>query len=124
MRRRGRGFRSLTAPGRHRLRIAIKHMRYATEFFGAISDEKSATRFARRAADLQDALGALNDAANAVGLVSKLVAGREAELGRVAEVVTGWCARESEGDAAGLRRAWLRMRNAASRWRDAYETRA
>ena len=84
VRRRGRGFRSLTAPGRHRLRIAIEHMRYATEFFGAISDEKSATRFARRAADLQDALGALNDAANAVGLVSKLVAGREAELGRVA----------------------------------------
>ncbi len=124
MRKRGRGLRSLTPPERHRLRIAIKHMRYATEFFAGVFGEKSATRFVSKAADLQDALGELNDAANAARLVSELVPVRGADMARVSGVVTEWCARESEGDAESLKRAWRRLRRIAARWREDYETQA
>jgi inorganic triphosphatase YgiF len=124
LRKRGRGFRSLTPPERHRLRIAIKHMRYATEFFGGLFDMKRAKRFTSRASDFQDTLGGLNDAANAMRLGSELASGLGAELARVSGVVTEWCARESEGDAEGLKREWRRMRKIAARWRDEYETQA
>ncbi len=74
VRRRGRRFRSLTPESRHALRIAMKHMRYATEFFGALfhrgSRPPSATL--RKAAALQDLLGELNDAAIAERLVKTL----------------------------------------------------
>ena len=42
MRKRGRGFKSLDQKARHRLRIGVKHLRYATEFFGGLFDAKEA----------------------------------------------------------------------------------
>ena len=67
LRRRGRHFQSLTPEARHALRIALKHLRYATEFFGDLFRPASAAeRYGRRAAALQDRLGELNDAAIAV----------------------------------------------------------
>lgn len=58
--------------GRHRLRIAAKKLRYATEFFLSYCPTKSAQRFVTRLADLQDAFGAANDAAVASRLLIDL----------------------------------------------------
>ncbi|MCV2367800.1 CHAD domain-containing protein [Roseateles oligotrophus] len=46
---------------RHRLRIAVKKLRYATEFFRSIEAKKAIARLARLS-DLQELLGQLNDA--------------------------------------------------------------
>jgi CHAD domain-containing protein len=54
----------LSAPERHKLRIKVKKLRYATEFFESLyqdADRSELARFSRRLKKLQDALGALND---------------------------------------------------------------
>ncbi len=57
----------LDARRRHKLRIAIKKLRYATEFFASLFDGRKAhkrlRRFARELKHLQNRLGALNDIA-------------------------------------------------------------
>ncbi|HYJ36392.1 MAG TPA: CHAD domain-containing protein [Rhizomicrobium sp.] len=52
----------LDAMGRHKLRIAVKKLRYAVSFFTSLSrQDKAQRRFAGRLKKLQDALGRLND---------------------------------------------------------------
>ncbi len=69
LRKRGWHFRSLSSEARHALRIAMKHMRYATEFFGHLfHPTRAAKRYAEKAAALQDLLGELNDATIALRL--------------------------------------------------------
>jgi inorganic triphosphatase YgiF len=118
VRRRGRRLRSLTPEARHALRIAMKHMRYATEFFGALFPPKSAAeRAIRKAAALQDLLGELNDAAIAERLVKTLGLATNPRAAFAAGLVTGWCARESVGDAEALKRAWRGFVKADPFWR-------
>ena len=54
----------------HRLRIAIKKFRYATDFFSGLYEEKSARDALKRLARLQDILGAMNDAATVADLMA------------------------------------------------------
>ncbi len=119
VKRRGRHFRSLTPEARHALRIAMKHMRYATEFFRALFlQEVAAERYVRKAAALQDLLGDLNDAAIAGTLVKTLGLARNSRTAYAAGVTTGWCARHSAGDVEGLQKAWRDFARAKSFWRD------
>jgi inorganic triphosphatase YgiF len=117
--RRGRHFRSLEPKARHALRIAMKHMRYATDFFGGLFHPRSAVeRYARGTADLQDRLGELNDAVIALSLVKALGSPRSATAAYAAGLATGWCARASEGDPDALRKAWRRFVEVGRFWRD------
>ncbi|GAA4030462.1 CHAD domain-containing protein [Actimicrobium antarcticum] len=70
--RRSHQLRDGTPQARHRLRIAIKKLRYATEFFSSLYPEKNMRRYARALAGLQDQLGARNDAAVAGRLLQQL----------------------------------------------------
>ncbi len=118
VRRRGRHFRSLTPEARHALRIAMKHMRYATEFFGGLFHPKAAAeRYAEKAAALQDLLGELNDAAIALRLVKGLGPTKTTQAAYAAGVVAGWCARAREGDVVALRKAWRDVLHAPPFWR-------
>lgn len=67
VKKRGRNLADLSPADRHQVRIAAKKLRYGTEFFAAVfSGKKRGARqaaFADALADLQDALGALNDIA-------------------------------------------------------------
>ena len=120
LRKRGRHFRSLTPEARHALRIAMKHMRYATEFFGRLMQPASAAeRYARKAAALQDLLGELNDAAIALRLIGELGHGQNADFAFAAGAAAGWCARGSLGDEAALRKAWRSLRKTDRYWRRA-----
>ncbi len=119
VRRRGRHVRSLKPEARHALRIAMKHMRYATEFFGGLFHPGAAVEhYVRTAADLQDRLGELNDAAIAVRLAKALGPPTSIGAAYAAGLATGWCARESEGDGEALRKAWRRFVEAERFWRD------
>jgi triphosphatase len=116
VRKRGRHFEKLTPEARHALRIALKHMRYATEFFGTLFHPASAAEdYAEKAAALQDRLGALNDAAIAVRLVSGL--DRSPDIAYAAGVAAGWCARASVGDERELAKAWRSLRKTERFWR-------
>ena len=118
LRKRGRHFRSLSPEARHALRIAMKHMRYATEFFGHLFHPASAAgHYARRAAALQDRLGELNDAAITRRLIKGIDFGANVEFAFAAGAAAGWCARASHGDDAALRKAWRSLLKADRYWR-------
>lgn len=86
VRRRARILSSLEVDQRHALRLDVKKLRYAAEFFApvfAARDEKSARRaakFVTALAQMQERLGELNDAATSLSLTGRL--DRNDEAGR------------------------------------------
>ncbi len=118
LRKRGRRFRSLSPEARHALRIAMKHMRYAAEFFGHLfHPARAAKRYAEKAAALQDLLGELNDATIALRLVKDLDFGANVGFAFAAGAAAGWCARASLGEEAELGKASRSLRKADRYWR-------
>ncbi len=104
--KRGRHFKSLTAPERHKLRLAVKKLRYVADFLLPLcTDAKSARQFSARLAGLQDELGAFNDMATTGSLLANLVAA-SAEVGAAAAAIAGWQAHAMVGAEARLRDAW------------------
>ena len=72
VRRLGRKISKLDTAELHRLRIRIKKLRYATEFFGSIWPNRRTNRYLSALKDLQQVLGALHDATVAEKLVAQL----------------------------------------------------
>lgn len=82
LRKRSRHLADRSPEERHRIRIALKKLRYAAEFFGGLfSGKKSGRRrkeFIAAAAEFQERLGDLNDSEVAAALIRDL-GGREPE---------------------------------------------
>ena len=76
-------------PSLHELRIAIKRLRYAIEFFGPALHGRSANALVARLAGLQDRLGHLNDLASA-GALLMACAGNNALLREAVTLIGGW----------------------------------
>ena len=73
----------------HQLRIGIKRLRYALEFFAPLAQGKPLQRMLQQLAQLQDELGQLNDLANA-GLLLMHCAGDDPRLREAVSLVGGW----------------------------------
>lgn len=73
----------------HRLRIGVKRLRYALEFFAPLCSGRALQRLLRRLGALQDELGQLNDLANA-GLLLMHCAGDDPRLREAVSLVGGW----------------------------------
>lgn len=106
---RGRRFESLSAGERHRLRIDVKRLRYATDFFGALYCKDAVTSYAAKLANIQDALGYRNDVAVARDLVKRLgdmCTGDDARQCRHAgAIVMGWHTRAMAQSETALARS-------------------
>jgi inorganic triphosphatase YgiF len=76
-------------PSLHELRIGIKRLRYAIEFFGPMLPGKSGPATIKRLAGLQEELGQLNDLASAGNLLM-VCAGHDAQLREAVTLVGGW----------------------------------
>jgi inorganic triphosphatase YgiF len=76
-------------PSLHALRIGIKRLRYAIEFFGPMLPGKSGHTAIRRLAGLQEELGQLNDLASA-GTLLMVCAGRDPALREAVTLIGGW----------------------------------
>jgi triphosphatase len=104
--KRGRHFKSLSAEERHRLRLAIKKLRYAVDFLLPMyGQRKSTRRYFDKLADLQEELGCYNDMAT----TSSLLAGLKADSptgGTAAAAIAGWQAHAMVGAEGRLRNAW------------------
>ncbi|HYG91906.1 MAG TPA: CHAD domain-containing protein [Azospirillum sp.] len=95
-RKTGQGFAELSVEDRHQLRIALKKLRYAAEFFRSLYEDKPARRYIQQLSAFQDSLGHLNDVATATRLLHELHDdGSRASTGerRAAGIVIGWLAR-------------------------------
>ncbi|MGH6969461.1 MAG: CHAD domain-containing protein, partial [Stellaceae bacterium] len=78
-RNRARNFDRLGAVGRHRLRIALKKMRYAADSFASIYANKAVHRYIKRLETLQDGLGLLNDIAASEKLLRTVIQRRPSQ---------------------------------------------
>ena len=58
---------------RHDVRIALKRLRYALDFFGGVFDSAPRKKFFKKLARLQDDLGRMNDVAVAETMLARLV---------------------------------------------------
>ncbi len=94
VRKKARAFETATIEERHELRIDVKKLRYAVEFFRSLYGRRAVERFVRPLEKLQDSLGYLNDVSVAEGLVARidgLGPPEEARpLGIAGGIVTGW----------------------------------
>jgi triphosphatase len=114
--KRGRHFKSLKAEELHRLRLAAKRLRYVADFLLPLyGDRKSARRFSRKLADLQDQLGSYNDMATTASLLAGLGA-ESADSGAAAAAIAGWQAHASVGVEARLRSAWRDFTKTKAPW--------
>jgi CHAD domain-containing protein len=71
--KRGHGFEQLSKPERHEVRIALKRLRYALDFFSDIFGDERKKKFMKKLARLQDDLGRMNDVAVAETMLAQLV---------------------------------------------------
>jgi CHAD domain-containing protein len=79
----------------HRLRIALKKLRYTAEFFAPLYPRRDVSRYLREVRGLQNHLGDLNDVANVRGVVGGLLRdkGKKDEDGAMryaAGAMVGW----------------------------------
>lgn len=117
VRRKGRHIMQLDAEALHALRIEIKRLRYALEFFGSLFDAREVKTFLEGLSGLQDFLGNLNDLTVAHTLISSL--GR-ADAGRAyAEgVLAGFYGASLDRKRAKLREQWADVLTQERFWRD------
>ena len=108
----------LDAVGLHALRIEIKKLRYAADFFSALYDKKDVREYLNALADLQELLGGLNDAATVERLLEPL---RETEgSGQRLEgvgLLRGWTAASTRAHLDQLPTAWERFRQCGVFWK-------
>lgn len=117
VRKRGRRLDERSRAELHRLRIAVKKFRYATDFFSGLHKGKRVREMLRRLARLQDILGAMNDAATAADLTAQGCRGTRGEtMLEARRILLGW----SRGRAATLRgelkNAWKTFCDADRFW--------
>ena len=106
--KRARGLAEASAFTRHRLRIAAKKSRYATEFFAALYPARKVRRYVGALSALQDVLGNSNDAAVAERLVTQLQE-EQAGYSDAAGFVRGYLAAQGGGDAKQIARLWKKL---------------
>jgi inorganic triphosphatase YgiF len=110
--KRGAKLEKQSAKELHALRIAIKKLRYALEFFAALYPGESAKSFRARAVDLQDCLGTINDQAG----MQRLIEGAGPWPERFVATLEGWCARVVFEQRERLRGLWRSFRRARRFW--------
>lgn len=109
-----RNLKSLSEAERHKLRIALKKLRYTAEFFAPLYPTAAVGPFLKRLSRMQDILGLLQDVAVARAILSQLVEepqyvspGPRADVSFAAGIVYGW----------HLDRAASAWRDAVKRWK-------
>lgn len=115
---RGKNLAALPDEQRHELRISLKNLRYAAEFFGAFFADPATVRlYVRHVSRLQDLLGAHNDAISARASLDQIRAIESPETALAAGVVLGWFGSGAAVADHKLLQAWKAFRQAKPFWR-------
>jgi inorganic triphosphatase YgiF len=111
-RKRGNGMDRSDPDALHRLRIELKKLRYACEFFAPLYPRKKSHEYLKRLTALQEILGSLNDCAVASRLLQALNSRRAAAAG----YLRGYLAAQREQQLEAFARAWPRFDRARPFW--------
>ena len=115
--KRGRRLAGQSPADLHRLRIAIKKLRYAVEFFNDLFQVKAMAVQRARLAKLQDILGFINDAEALGSLLESARACSRRWPAGAADAVVEWHAQQARRQRTRLTAAWRRFRDAPQPWR-------
>jgi inorganic triphosphatase YgiF len=108
--RAGANLAHLDAEGLHRLRIRLKQLRYAVEFFADVFPGRAPRRYASALSDMQDLLGLLQDVAMTEPLLDPLAQGPQKDaLLHATGLVYGWQAAAARQARARLERRFKRF---------------
>jgi len=112
--KRGNAFAELCAEERHALRIRIKQLRYAQDFFASLYDTATVKLYLGALSDLQDCLGVMNDIAVARRLLD------EAGLRPVSaarQVIEGWYGCRLDVRERQFAEVWRRFQACERPWK-------
>jgi triphosphatase len=115
VRKAGRGIENAKPQERHKLRKALKRLRYGSDFLSSLYPRKRVKRQLGRLSDLQDVLGALNDFAVAEGLLSDL-AGKRRRLRNTARELCRDMENRARRQMDDLAGDWRRYRKLDPFW--------
>jgi inorganic triphosphatase YgiF len=119
VRKRSKRFGRLTAPQRHKLRIAAKKLRYTTELLGSLFDQNDLQEFTKPLKRLQDDLGYANDVRVAHDILPELCAGaRRGPVARAGARLLEWHEQALAKAERKLRKRLNRVNRAAPFWRE------
>lgn len=102
--RTGADFPARTAPQRHRVRIAVKKLRYACAYLAGLYEHQAAEDYMARLAELQQRSGLANDAIVAIRLADDVAVTPAEANGAV--LVKDWCRDRLSALEPELRDAW------------------
>jgi len=117
--KRGRAARSHEEGDLHRLRIALKKMRYTAEFFAPLYASKKVKRYIAKVKKLQESLGRLNDIAHARSVVAELAPLSQkntASLRFAAGTVQGWYGARRPRLVKKTMKCWGRLKRVEPFW--------
>lgn len=113
----GRHIEKLAFPQLHRLRIRVKRLRYASEFFLPLAPRNGDDAL-QSLGELQGVLGRLNDDAVAWRLLDVLAtADCAADYQQAIGYVRGWCARDARVCTDLLKQSWKNFRKHKAWWK-------
>ncbi|MGB9144162.1 MAG: CYTH and CHAD domain-containing protein [Aestuariivirga sp.] len=115
--KRGKEVILLSDEARHKLRIALKNLRYSVEFLGALFVRSRRRRtYLKKMSALQDLLGNRNDIVVAMSYVEQLRLETGPEMERVLGFVLGWYAREAAVADEAIGKSWKKFKRADIFW--------
>ncbi|WP_249729702.1 MULTISPECIES: CYTH and CHAD domain-containing protein [unclassified Chelatococcus] len=115
----GSSFHELEPEARHSLRLTLKKLRYATEFFLPLfANGHQAKAYLKRLAKLQDALGVDNDVTTTEQLLDAIIVrSQEPAVHRSIGLMTGWLARDRTEAMKSLSSRWKAFKRAEPFWK-------
>jgi len=112
---------SLNVHERHRLRIALKRLRYSAEFFAPLFAQKQVAGFLDRLSRLQDLFGTLNDAATVETILRRITEHASERSGpemlEAAAFVDGWHQSRVEPTWDKAKKRWKSFAKAGVFWK-------
>jgi inorganic triphosphatase YgiF len=113
----GAHFRQLGTEAQHDLRIDLKKLRYAAEFFLPLyAAHAPAKRYVSRLARLQDSLGRACDITSTRALIDAIRQDDQGAFQLAIGAVAGWQARDRIAVTKTLRKRWLRFKTTPAFW--------
>ncbi|SIT18161.1 CYTH and CHAD domain-containing protein [Insolitispirillum peregrinum] len=114
--RAGQHFGTLDSLARHAVRIEVKKLRYTCEFFSSLFSEKKQADFNATLSDLQEHLGAINDAAVARQKLSAIAQEGPADLTLACGAVIGWHQARMEDTIKDCGKSWKQFQKQEPFW--------
>jgi CHAD domain-containing protein len=107
---------SVSDQARHKLRIALKNLRYGVDFFDLFGNRRGRQAYKKRMSALQDLLGIRNDIVVAMTYLEELRKETGPEADRILEFIRGWYARDASAADRAISKSLKKFKRVELFW--------